>query len=420
MGKKLLALTLVFLLAATLISCAPANQAASQPPPQAAAPAPAPAAGAQPPPADVAPIPEAPKVVENEWGIANKMNDGSESADVLYELAKQEGKVVMYSISSRCAKVAESFNAQYPGVVMEAYDLGSEEILEKVIREHEANIQNADVVHCKDMGGSVYNELVLNNIFHNYYPDDISAHIDETYKEYAMPLYIELLNVFYNYELSDGPPITSWWDLTKPEWAGKFYFTSFTGTSDYSAVFTAFTMHADAFAEDYEKVFGQKIEYTCGIENAGYELIYRLLKNQPLYVENVDNALEGMCTATDLLIGWGPSSKLRNNASKGWKLAIVDITPYTGIPAQNNLYIVDNCPHPNAAKLLVRWMLGESDGTGEGNAPWRSLGGWTVRDDVKDDEGQPALSELNLCDDDLVYIYDNVSEVIDFITANEK
>ena len=53
----------------------------------------------------------------NEWAIANKINDGSETAAELYELAKAEGSVVLYSISSRCTKVADSFNAQYPGVV---------------------------------------------------------------------------------------------------------------------------------------------------------------------------------------------------------------------------------------------------------------------------------------------------------------
>ena len=349
----------------------------------------------------------------NEWAIANKINDGSETAEELYELAKAEGSVVLYSISSRCTKVADSFNAQYPGVVCEPYDLGSEELAEKVILEHESGIQNCDVVHCKDMDGYYYNDFVSENIFHIYRPDDIAAHIDEGLRQYTMPMYVELQNWFYNYELCDEQPINSWWDLTKPEWAGKFYFSVPTSSGDVTASLTALTAYSDEFAANYKEVFGEEIEYTCGVENAVYELIYRLYNNNPLE-SGTDAALEGLSLADEVLIAMGPSSKLRNNASKGWKLKEIEITPYVGIPATNVLYIVDNCPHPNAAKLLVRWMMGEADGTGEGNKPFQTLGGWSVRDDIADTEGMTTLAEMNIVPEDPTYVYENISDLIDF------
>ena len=349
----------------------------------------------------------------NEWAVANKINDGSETAAELYELAKAEGSVVLYSISSRCTKVADSFNAQYPGVVCEPYDLGSEEIAEKVIREHESGIQNCDVVHCKDMDGYYYNDFVLENIFHIYRPDDIVSHIDESLRQYTMPMYVELQNWFYNYELCDEQPINSWWDLTKPEWSGKFYFSVPTSTGDVTASLTALTAYSDEFAANYKEVFGEEIEYTCGVENAVYELIYRLYNNNPLE-SGTDAALEGLSLADEVLIAMGPSSKLRNNASKGWKLKEIEIEPYVGIPATNVLYIVDNCPHPNAAKLLVRWMMGETDGTGEGNKPFQTLGGWSVRDDIADTEGMTTLAEMNIVPEDPSYVYENISDLIDF------
>jgi iron(III) transport system substrate-binding protein len=110
----------------------------------------------------------------------------------------------------------------------------------------------------------------------------------------------------------------------------------------------------------------------------------------------------------------GPSSKLRNNASKGWKLKEIKIEPYVGIPATNVLYIVDHCPHPNAAKLLVRWMMGEADGTGEGNKPFQTLGGWSVRDDIADTEGMCTLEDMNIVPENPAYVYDNISDLIDF------
>ena len=96
--------------------------------------------------------------------------DKTESAEELYELAKKEGKVVIYSISSRMKKVKESFEAKYPGVTVEVYDISTNELLEKITREYEAGVRTADVIHIKDQDGSLYIEYVGNNIFHNYQP----------------------------------------------------------------------------------------------------------------------------------------------------------------------------------------------------------------------------------------------------------
>ncbi len=347
------------------------------------------------------------------WAAENKIDDGSQTAEELYELAKKEGKVVLYSISSRCTKVADSFNAQYPGVVCEAYDLNSGEIVEKIMREYDSGIINCDVVHCKDMDGAYHTEFVQKGLFHVYRPDDIIAHIPENLRQYTMPFYIELQNWFYNYELADEQPINSWWDLTKPEWSGKFNFTAPTSTGDVTAALTALTAYSDEFAANYEEVFGEPITYTCGVENAVYELIFRLQNNNPLQMKT-DESLEALSMADSLIISMGPSSKLRNNASKGWKLKEIKIEPYVGIPATNVVYIVDHCPHPNAAKLLVRWICGEADGKGEGNKPFQTLGGWPVRDDIPATEGMSTLESMNIIPEDPAYVYAHIADLIDF------
>ena len=134
MAKKFLALALVLMLVVSLAACTPPATDPTQP-----------QQGTN--PKDPTQQETLPTVQHNEWAVENKINDGSQTAAELYELAKKEASVVLYSISSRCTKVADSFNAQYPGVVCEAYDLGSGEIVEKITREHEAGIVNCDVVH---------------------------------------------------------------------------------------------------------------------------------------------------------------------------------------------------------------------------------------------------------------------------------
>jgi hypothetical protein len=179
----------------------------------------------------------------------------------------------------------------------------------------------------------------------------------------------------------------------------------------------------EAFYSAVEKIVSARNIYILGVRSSA-ALADFLIFNFRMMFDNV-RAVEGT-TGTeifeqllnigpeDVLIAMGPSSKLRNNASKGWKLKEIKIEPYVGIPATNVIYIVDNCPHPNAAKLLVRWMMGEADGTGEGNKPWQTLGGWSVRDDIPDTEGMATLEEMNIVPADPVYVYENVSDLIDF------
>ncbi len=364
------------------------------------------------------PVPEA-----GSWAEIHKMNDGSETAEELYEKAKEEGTVVLYSISSRCVKVKESFEAQYPGVVVDAYDLRTNELLEKVTREYESGIRNADVIHSKDQDGALYVEKVTSGILHNYRPDDIIASIDnQAYLKYAMPLYVELDQWFYNSEVYDAPPVDSWWDLTRPEWKGKIILNDPLQNQNLMCILTAFTQNPQLLADDYKREFGEDIVLSEGIPSAAHELFKRLMDNDPMFTTSSDEVCEAVGTPgqTDPPIGYAASSKLRKNESDGWVLAPINILPATGIPAQNNLYIVNEAPHPNAAKLLVRWMCGESDGKGKGFAPFNTLGGFSVRSNVPLVEGNAILSEQNLIPFDPEFIYTELMNFQDFWLTLQK
>ncbi|MGI6403683.1 MAG: ABC transporter substrate-binding protein [Oscillospiraceae bacterium] len=236
------------------------------------------------------PAPEA-----GSWADIHKINDGSETVEELYEKAKEEGTVVLYSISSRCGKVKESFEAQYPGIVVEAYDISTNELLEKITREYDAGVRNADVVHIKDQDGSIYREMQLPGKLHSYYPEDICAHIDPDMMKYSLPMYVELCYLYYNEEIYDAPPVDSWWDLTKPEWNGRVILTNPLDNISYLAQFTAFTQNADALAQDYERVFGEPIVLD-GTPNAGYELIKRLAANNLIFASSSDEIVEAVGT----------------------------------------------------------------------------------------------------------------------------
>lgn len=354
-----------------------------------------------------------------EWEKSSGIWDWEETEEELYEKAKAEGAVTLYSISSRSAKVAEDFNAKYPGVVCTPFDISTNELLEKVTREHEAGVYNADVVHIKDVDGSLWMEYVREKLFYAYQPSDIMAHIDKTFSATSTPLYIELIQLFYNSEANpDGAPVSSLWDLTKPEWTGRVLMQNPVNDLGWSAWATGFVLEetATALEAEYEEVFGEPLTLSSGCENAGYEFLKRLYDNAPVFTSSSDEAAEAVGTRgqANPPIGFAASSKVRKNEDSDWVLAPVNLTPNTGIPAINTLYAVEGAKHSSAAKLLIRFMMGGTDGTETGYSHFNTLGGWPVRDDIVAAEGSTPYSEVNVAEFDPLQIYETIGDVTDF------
>lgn len=95
----------------------------------------------------------------------------------------------------------------------------------------------------------------------------------------------------------------------------------------------------------------------------------------------------------------------------------INLEPTVGIPQINSLYVVNNCQHPNAAKLLIRFMMGGTDGDTSGNDPFNTLGGWPIRDDIEPAEGSVPLEDWNLIHVSTEDIYYNINNVRDFWTT---
>lgn len=354
-----------------------------------------------------------------EWEKSSDILNMDQTEAELYELAKEEGTVTLYSISSRCTKVAEAFMAKYPGIKCVPFDIKHNELLEKVTREHEAGQHIADVVHAKDLDGTLYNEYVLNKIFYNYLPSDIASHIDDSLKATQTPLYIELVQLFYNEEANpNGAPIKNIWEITQPQWKGRIMMQNPLDDISWGSWITGFCVGDTPMQLEaaYKELTGEELQLSEGCENAGYEFLKRLHENKPIYASSSDEIAESVGTKgqTNPPIGFCSSSKIRKNEDNGWCLAPVNLIPNTGIPAVNTLHIVEGSEHPNAAKLLVRFMLGGTDGDLSGYQPFNTLGGWPVRDDIDPAEGSTPYSELNVAGFDSNVIYTYINTVRDF------
>ena len=314
----------------------------------------------------------------SDWAKENKINE-TESVDELYEKAKAEGKVVIYAKGSKFKDVKTSFEAQYPGITVEPYKLDRIEMKEKLTREHGAGVYNVDVVHT-----NVEPSLVKGGYIHPFRPSDIMEKFADGYKDAEYPVhYLTVDSIIYNTEVYDAPPITNWWDLTDPEWKGKVLVNDPVSNASYSELFVTLIRNADEMAAAYKEKYGKEIELTQ--ENAGYEFIVKFLANDPVLMSSGEDIIEsvGQPGQKNPPIGFASSSKLRHIEQSGMPIAgIFHLSPRISVMSSSVLYIANEAPHPNAAKLLARWAMGEADGKAAGLEPFNLHGAWVPRIDV--------------------------------------
>jgi iron(III) transport system substrate-binding protein len=323
-----------------------------------------------------------------------------EDWNAIYEAAKKEGKVVIYSLSSRIFDGVESFKAKYPGIEVEASDMTGVEQVEKLTREQAAGVFNVDVLMLAN-GPTLINELLPQGLIKTYVPQELvdgkpaSEVIPLQFREPLLVHSLESKVVFYNFETYPQPPVDSLWDLTRPEWKGKVQMKDPMLTEENMNLLQTIVQKSDEMAAAYQKEFGQPIELGPGIENAGYEFIHRLFKNDLVLVTSDGTASKAVGTAGQKdppLTFAVASSKIRDN-EKGQKLAIAwNLAPKGGVTKENYMVMANKAPHPNAARLLIRWLIGDGQG-GAGMAPWYVPGQWAARQDVKP-QGDVTLADL--------------------------
>ena len=92
-----------------------------------------------------------------------------------------------------------------------------------------------------------------------------------------------------------------------------------------------------------------------------------------------------------------------------------DLKPVVGVQTQAYLGILNQAPHPNAAKLFIQFMT-----TPEGADPWLKIGNYLPRTDIPAPEGALSFDEINKItwafDDG--YVYDNIVQARDFYLIN--
>ena len=332
--------------------------------------------------------------------------------------ARKEGKVVIYSVSSRIFKLQKEFKEKY-GVDIEGHDIASNIQLEKFRREHKSRVYQVDVLFNNETP-LLLNEFLTRKLVWNFVPDSVADKLDENEKE---PLLVQRWSsriLFYNATLHpDGAPIDNLWDLTREEWKGKLLMPNPLESSVQANVIQTILQHPDEMAAAYEQEFGKPVSYSkkvikatkknplLGKPDAAKEWLYRLLKNKPILLRSTTKIFKsvGNVKQANPPLGISTFSKMRSN-KKGVLNAqpAFNVKPVLGVSYPTVLVVADRAPHPNAAKLLIRYMMED------GFKPWNVPGDYAARSDVAKKQvakfGLPPFEKVKMWPIDQSYVYD--------------
>jgi iron(III) transport system substrate-binding protein len=357
------------------------------------------------------------------WAEEVKVGDFTEKffdEAALYEAAKLEGIVNVYSYSSRVFKFGPTFEEKYPGIKVNGYDIDSSEIITKIIAEQSAGNNEADIIFLKD-GPTVENVLAARGFVNSYVPSTMTDKVPEKYRVPFLVHHTSTQAIMYNDEKLSAPPVSSYWDLTKEEWRGRVLMPDPQAMSEYIEILSTIVQHSDEMSAEYKMVFGEEIKLSPGVENAGYEWIYRLINNDLIVVGSTNAVAKavGLSDQANPPIGITSISRLRDKKKDpNMKFNYIeDVTPMMGFSTNVVMAIVTNSKHVNAAKLMINYMMGDNKAMA-GYAPYNTVGNFSVRTDVPPVEGMKLLPELDLWEAESDFVWSEGQKILEFWVSN--
>jgi iron(III) transport system substrate-binding protein len=283
--------------------------------------------------------------------------------DAMIEAAKAEPPINVYDSTGKIVEQAENFTTKY-GVQATGTKIKAPESLEMVIREHQANNVQADVILLSDTPAAIA-QLLPEGFAESWLPPDMVENIPPLYRD---PLVVanDASVWAYNTEAYDTCPVTNIWQLTEPQWKGKVAMQDPLGKPTYDDWFNQMETHGDdQVAAAYKALYGKDLATDEG--SATKAFVKALAQNAPLLTSSDDeaSAAAGAPGQAEPFMALISSAKFRNNADLGYKLGICEgMDPWSGWLASKVGLIATGTDSPNASKLFIHYVL-----TDEGIAP---------------------------------------------------
>ncbi len=357
---------------------------------------------------------------KEQWLIDNQLgayDTGVQDWAAIEAAAKEEGMVLVYANSSKVEKAAAAFMEMYPEITVQAFDLGGDDVLLKTTEEQKAGAFTGDI-WLSSGGANLVGEVMPAEYVWRFVPDSAKDLIPE---EYTYPLVMTRLgtSVFaYNSELNETCPVTNIWEFTNPEWQGKFFIEDPLNDASTLSKLLTIVAHETEMHDAYVALYGEEPVLDEDTPTVGWLWLKRFAANGPTPEPGGDEVDSAFATPgmTDSYMALGSYSNYP---------AVLDgelffepcygITPVLGIQSQSYVGIINQAPHPNAAKLWVKFILSE-----EGRDPWAKWGTYFTDSTYEVEEGMLTLEEMMAVSwmIDEQFAYDNLVQGRDFYLIN--
>jgi iron(III) transport system substrate-binding protein len=377
-----------------------------------------------------APTDEVVLSASEQWAMDNGVGPYQPETDdwaAIEAAAILEGKVTVYSNSGGVEDLPDAWYALYPDIVFDAAD--TDGIDTKMAAEQESGNVVGDVWFNSD-GHILFGQFVPNQWMWWFVPRDVV--IPELTESYPFAIARHSVDVIgYNNKVyPDGCPISNIWQLTESQYYGKFFMEDPVSDVSTMAKMATFVQHADEMAQAYENLYGKPwtedelaVADESGIEvpDAGYLWLKKITYNGVVILDDgdmVDAAFAGLDIPEGQEPGFGYTGYSSYEDTLDGELNMAPcfgMDPVVGIFKTSFLGIAANAPHPNAAKLFIRFILSE-----EGFDPWNEIGTYPAAEGLPVSEDNLPLDEIlpQVWEMDPIYDWQNVSTVRDFWAAS--
>ncbi|MCK6452073.1 MAG: extracellular solute-binding protein [Alphaproteobacteria bacterium] len=304
----------------------------------------------------------------------------------LIEAAKKEGKIVWYtSVDLPLAqKVAQAFEAKYPGVSVRVERTGAERVFQRIGQEYSAKIHAVDAVNSSDAAHllvwkreGILAPYVTEDMAKNYPPEHVDP--DGMFASFRATL----SPIAYNTKLVDaGEAPKSFKDLLDPKWSGKLV-KSHPGYSGSTLTATFQTAR-----------------------DLGWSYFEALSKQKVMQVQSATEPPKKLSLGERAVAVDGVEYVFLQLIEKGNPIAIV--YPSEGTPlVVGPSAIFKNAPNPNAARLFHSFLFSR-----ECQQLIVDAGGLrSFHKEVKDKEGRTPLAKIKLMKEDAEAVEKQVEEI---------
>lgn len=364
---------------------------------------------------------DAPLTAQEQWlkyNLLGKYDTGTQDWAAIEAAANKEGLLLVYANSSKIEKAAEAFMEKYPNIKVEGYDLGGDDVYLKTVEEQKAGAFTGDVWFSSG-GPNIKGELIPKGYLVKFVPDSVKDLIPANLQDPLLTARFGVRILAYNSELNpDGCPISNLWELTNPEWKGKVHIEDPLNDASTLGILMTIASKKDEMTAAYKELYGTDPVLDADTPDAGWLWLKRFAQNNPIPEPGGDEVDSAFATPgmTDNLLGFTSYSNYPDVLDGALAFEPCwDLKPVVGVQTQAYLGILNQAPHPNAAKLFIQFMT-----TPEGADPWLKIGNYLPRTDIPAPEGALSFDEINKItwafDDG--YVYDNIVQARDFYLIN--